>query len=71
MPINIPDGLPAIDVLQRENIFCITLDYANLICDIRVILLLINFPLSLLVPPNPLPDNPAFLGVNKFDTAVP
>ncbi|MAI42261.1 MAG: homoserine O-succinyltransferase [Candidatus Azotimanducaceae bacterium] len=24
MPINIPDGLPAIDVLQRENIFCIT-----------------------------------------------
>jgi len=24
MPINIPDGLPAIEVLQRENIFCIT-----------------------------------------------
>ena len=24
MPINIPDGLPAIDVLRRENIFCIT-----------------------------------------------
>ena len=24
MPLNIPDGLPAFDVLQRENIFCIS-----------------------------------------------
>ena len=24
MPIKIPDGLPAIDALRRENIFCIT-----------------------------------------------
>ena len=24
MPINIPDGLPAYSVLQRENIFCMS-----------------------------------------------
>ena len=29
MPINIPDGLPAIEVLQRENIFCMTRSYAE------------------------------------------
>ncbi len=24
MPLNIPDGLPALEVLNRENIFCMT-----------------------------------------------
>ena len=30
-----------------------------------------NKGFNLLLPPKPLPESPAFLGVNKFDTAVP
>ncbi len=42
MPLNIPDGLPAFDALQRENIFCIT-DSAAQHQDIRPIrVLLLN-----------------------------
>ena len=41
MPLNIPDGLPAFDVLQRENIFCMANSTAQLqdIRPIRVLLL--------------------------------
>ena len=42
MPLNIPDGLPAFDVLQREDIFCMT-DSAAQHQDIRPIrILLLN-----------------------------
>ena len=41
MPLNIPDGLPALDVLRRENIFCMTSSSASHqdIRPIRVLLL--------------------------------
>lgn len=41
MPLNIPDGLPAFNVLQRENIFCMTSSTASHqdIRPIRVLLL--------------------------------
>ena len=41
MPLNIPDGLPALEVLNDENIFCMTNSTASLqdIRPIRVLLL--------------------------------
>ena len=49
-------------VIKNEYVFGSAINYHTK---------LIKRGFSLFVPPNPVPDKPAFLGLNKFETAVP